>query len=240
MLFKCDDEPFFEGTISNIELSKSYNFYHAQRSKNDSMDYLIEHLKLVGENNLAFALEKYNFVRRIVPSFGFLCRMIDRGLVLSDEGEIYYNKKIEELTKIVGETLFSIDDDKRPIRKKRRGVKKEIPFLKYCEEYSFESKTPYALMKANEAWLLNVKTKNIGVLRSSGNLRIKGNTVYNFTFAKRKRIKKPEDILSNIGHMTNDDLMKIFKSINTKENVLTGRLNCNTLIIALFNGGVKL
>jgi len=52
----------------------------------------------------------------------------------------------------------------------------------------------------------------------------------------RKTLRKPEDILTEIGKTTKARVAKVFIDIKTKEALANGRLNEDTIILKVFKG----
>ncbi len=132
--------------------------------------------------------------------------------------------------------------DNKPVRKKRKTKEKpaallvtKVNYLPEFAELSLKSVLPERIVGANQVWTYNTKTKLLGVYNASNGkgLTIKGTTIQNFeeTTSIGKRLRKPEQPIKDVLDGGKIKLRKIFSDLKTKESLLTGRLNSDTIIL---------
>tara|TARA_Y100000590_G_scaffold195731_1_gene222206 strand:- start:2690 stop:3811 length:1122 start_codon:yes stop_codon:yes gene_type:complete len=125
--------------------------------------------------------------------------------------------------------------------KKEKSAEKIIAKIKYLAEdkdYNVQSIHPKAILGAQELWIWNSKKNRYGVYYSQSprGLEIKGTTLQNFDTTKsiQKRIRDPKALWKKIKDGGKRVLKNCLKDSSTKEKVLNGRLNENTLLIKAF------
>ncbi|MEX0598703.1 MAG: hypothetical protein WD512_19625 [Candidatus Paceibacterota bacterium] len=86
-------------------------------------------------------------------------------------------------------------------------------------------------------WIFNKKTRMLGIYNATGpvGLTVSGSTIKNFDEKESisKKLRKPESILKEVLESGRITLRKIIGSINSKENVLTGRINGDTILLRI-------
>jgi hypothetical protein len=133
----------------------------------------------------------------------------------------------------------------RTVRKAR--VKKKVPveklvarvkYQKESAEYKLTSVDPAALVGATEAYLFNTKYRHLIQLVASSvdGFSIKGTTVINIREESclKKTLRKPEDVLKEIGSTTKARASKVFLDLKTKAAAANGRLNEETIILKVY------
>lgn len=132
--------------------------------------------------------------------------------------------------------------ENKPVRKKRKTKEKpaallvtKVNYLQEFAEMNLKSILPEKIIGANQVWTYNTKTKLLGVYNSSNakGLTIKGTTIQNFEEATSigKRLRKPEQPIKDVLDGGKIKLRKILSEQKTKESLLTGRLNSDTIIL---------
>ncbi len=132
--------------------------------------------------------------------------------------------------------------DNKPVRKKRKTKEKpaallvsKVSYMPEFAELSLKSVLPEKIIGANQVWTYNTKTKLLGVYNASNGkgLTIKGTTIQNFEEATSigKRLRKPEQPIKDVLDGGKIKLRKILTEQKTKESLLTGRLNSDTIIL---------
>lgn len=130
----------------------------------------------------------------------------------------------------------------KPTRKKRVSKEKpaailvaKVQYQKECPELKLKSITPDKVIGATQVWTYNTKTKLLGVYNSENakGFSMKGTTLQNFDSATSigKRLRKPEIVLKDVLEAGKVKLKKILPDLKTKECVLTGRINSDTIIL---------
>ena len=130
----------------------------------------------------------------------------------------------------------------KPTRKKRVSKEKpaailvaKVQYQKECPELKLKSITPDKMIGATQVWTYNTKTKLLGlyVSENAKGFSMKGTTLQNFDEASSigKRLRKPEVVLKEVLEAGKVKLKKILPDLKTKECVLTGRMNSDTMIL---------
>lgn len=132
--------------------------------------------------------------------------------------------------------------DNKPVRKKRKTKEKpavllvtKVSYMPEFAELNLKSVLPEKIIGANQVWIYNTKTKLLGVYNSSNakGLTIKGTTIQNFeeTSSVGKRLRKPAESIKDVMEGGKIKLRKLLSELSTKESLLTGRLNSDTIIL---------
>jgi len=130
----------------------------------------------------------------------------------------------------------------KPARKKRVSKEKpaailvaKVQYQKECTELKLKSIAPDKMIGATQVWTYNTKTKLLGVYSAENakGFSMKGTTLQNFNEAASigKRLRKPEVVLKEVLEAGKVKLKKILPDLKTKECVLTGRMNSDTIIL---------
>jgi len=161
--------------------------------------------------------------------------------------EGYSNFKKVELKRLLGiyESLESALGQAKvmSVRKPRKTKAKppaviaaKVQFCKESTEYTLKSLYPVNVVGASEVWLFNAKTRKLACYKSIDGMELtfKGTTLLNWDTEKSstKTIRKPLELSKLVGQGTRA-WTKFFKEINAKPGTLTGRLNEDTLILAV-------
>ena len=132
---------------------------------------------------------------------------------------------------------------RQPRAKKKIPVEKLVAKVKYQKEsleYKLTSVDPANVIGATEVYLFNTKYRQLVrlVANSVDGFTIKGTTIANIREEQclRKTLRKPEDVLTEIGKTTKARVAKVFIDIKTKEALANGRLNEDTIILKVFKG----
>lgn len=130
----------------------------------------------------------------------------------------------------------------KPVRKKRKVKEKPatvlISKMNYMEafpELGLVSITPEKVIGALQLWVYNTKTKTLGVYHADNakGLSVKGSTLQNFNEQSSigKRLRKPEVTIKEVMEAGKVKLKRILPDLSTKESLLTGRMNSDTIIL---------
>lgn len=130
---------------------------------------------------------------------------------------------------------------RQPRAKKKVPVEKLVAKVKYqkeSSEYKLTSVDPVNIVGATEVYLFNTKYRQLIqlVAATSDGFSIKGTTITNMNESQsfRKTLRKPEDILTEIGKTTKARVNRVFADIKTKAATANGRLNEETIILKVF------
>lgn len=125
---------------------------------------------------------------------------------------------------------------RKPRKKTAKKVNtSKVRYLKEHAELGMVSVDPARIDGASEVWVYNVKTRKLGLYVADPyekTMTIKGSTIQGFDPHKSqcKTVRKPDD-LKGFANLTKAKANKLYKSLTTKAQDLTGRLNKDTLIL---------
>ena len=127
---------------------------------------------------------------------------------------------------------------RKPRKKKVKPVDKVVENMKFKKEdnsFKIASINPTNIVGSVQLWVFNTKTRKLGVYNSVdvGGLQVKGATIKNFNESTsiQKTLRKPEDVLHNCLNAGKITLRKLLQNVNAKEQVLTGRINSDTILL---------
>lgn len=130
---------------------------------------------------------------------------------------------------------------RQPRAKKKVPVEKliaRVKFQKDSTEYKLTSVDPANIIGATEVYLFNTKYRHLVQLiaASPEGFSIKGTTITNLReeSCTRKTLRKPEEVLTEIGKTTKARVNKVYADIKTKAAAANGRLNEDTIILKAF------
>ena len=125
-----------------------------------------------------------------------------------------------------------------PRKKKAKPISKiieKLQFKKEDGEYKAASINPSDIIGASQLWVFNTKTRKLGCYNATdiGGLNIKGTTLINFNeeTSIHKTVRKPEVVLPATLKAGKVSLRKILPDINAVQQVLTGRINSDTILL---------
>ena len=136
---------------------------------------------------------------------------------------------------------------RKPRKVKPKSAEKLVAKLKYKqsdEKTALVSINPADIIKAEELWVYNTKTRKIGRYitsvfdpqkqkREGTGLEVKGTTVtrYNEKESISKTLRKPAEQLAEFKKCGKVQRKKFFESIKTTETKLNGRMNPDTILL---------
>lgn len=134
----------------------------------------------------------------------------------------------------------------KPMRKKRRVKEKpasivvaKMNYMKEFEELQLKSILPEKMIGASQVWTYNTKTKLLGVYNADNakGINVKGSTLQNFNTETSvgKKLRKPQVVLPDLLGAGKIRIKKILPELTTKEALLTGRMNSDTIIVRVIN-----
>ncbi len=125
-----------------------------------------------------------------------------------------------------------------PRKKKPKTTEKILATFQYKKEdkdYKVISVNPADIIGASQLWVFNTKTRKLGCYFSSDSsgFGVKGTTLTNFDEAKsiQKTVRKPEIVLPGVITVGKVALRKTLTDINSVEQVMTGRINADTILL---------
>lgn len=138
-------------------------------------------------------------------------------------------------------TAAKVRAPRQPRAKKKVPIEKIVAKVKYQKEsaeYKLTSVDPANLVGASEVYLFNTKYRHLIqlVAASADGFGIKGTTITNLREESclRKTLRKPEDVLTEIGKTTKARVNRVFSDIKTKSAPANGRINEETIILKVF------
>lgn len=148
----------------------------------------------------------------------------------------FFDQIIVDCLRISDETKKIIT--RRPRARKEKTVDQVLSKLVYCQsfpELNINSIDPKLLLGATQLWVYNTRYKKLGVYHSSdaAGFSVLGTTLKNFDESKslQKIVKHPNITLPELLKATKIGLRTFLNKLPTKENVLTGRLGSDTLLL---------
>lgn len=165
------------------------------------------------------------------------------------EGYQHYDTKTRkaalELFKKIVDACDIIIAEAKTTRKPRKvkvkspeDITKGVKFKISDTDYGIASVSPAKLIGAVCAIMFNTKTRKLGVYVStdSDGFNVKGTTIQNFDEKQslQKTLRKPNEVLGDIKKTTKAKTLKVFSTLKTTETKLNGRLNGDTVILAVF------
>ena len=84
-------EPKVVGILSDNELGSILSWYSQNKKSRDSIKYASDFFKKNHKLDISPALKGY------APQFGFICRVLTNGSILSDERQDWFNKQVNQL-----------------------------------------------------------------------------------------------------------------------------------------------
>tara|TARA_A100001388_G_scaffold136162_1_gene100947 strand:- start:351 stop:1643 length:1293 start_codon:yes stop_codon:yes gene_type:complete len=158
-----------------------------------------------------------------------------------------YISAIENLEQALDFVIDSAKANRKPRKSKPKSASKLVEKLKYCkadEKFKVASITPEDIIKANELWVFNRKTRKIGKYiarnidpqgqqRDGTGLSVKGTTIVGFDeeASIQKTLRKPEEQLKQFKDSGKVKLRTFLNDIKTTDTKLNGRCNPDTILL---------
>jgi hypothetical protein len=146
----------------------------------------------------------------------------------------YCDQVIVDGMKIAGEAVKS----RKPRKRKAKSAEQLVNKLNYAKDFAelkLVSVDPKTIIGANQLWIYNTKTRKLGCYNAldAAGLNIKGSTIQNFAESKSisKTLRKPAVTLPEVLKGGKVALRNILTEIRAAENVLTGRINADTILL---------
>lgn len=163
--------------------------------------------------------------------------------------EGYSNFKKPQLKKMVAYASSIIADiqtlagaaakARKPRKKKVIPVSQIVSKVKYQKEFAelnLTSVDPKELVGSTQIWVYNTKQRKLGcyhVDSTFGGMTVKGTSILNYDVTKSisKKLRKPAQVLPEILKGGKIFLRTALQNINATDNLLSGRLNEDTIIL---------
>ena len=187
---------------------------------------------------------------RICEMFVESSREISEALSGSDEQmkEAYGHlrkpelRKLSELYDSIVSAANKVAIENKPIKRKRRVKEKPLTQIvsnvKYLKSFGDVIGQPIEkVVGASQVWVYNTKTKLLGVYNTDNakGLTFKGTTLKNIDekTSVGKKLRKPEVVIPELLSAGKIKMKKILPELTTKEIALTGRFNCDTIVLKI-------
>ena len=154
---------------------------------------------------------------------------------------------IEQLLSALDFVIASAKANRKPRKSKPKSATKLVEKLKYCkadEKFKVASIPPEDIIKTNELWVFNRKTRKIGKYvaknidplgqqREGTGLSVKGTSIIGFDEQQsiQKTLRKPEEQLRLFKEAGKVKLRKYLEDIKTTDTKLNGRCNPDTVLL---------
>jgi hypothetical protein len=153
--------------------------------------------------------------------------------------------RVKKQADFISEVLQAIDritinkkSARKPRAKKAKSAIQQTKNMKYKvsdSEYKLTSIAPSEAVGTLQLWVFNTKTRMLGVYVASDTsaLTVKGTSVQNFVegLSIQKKLRKPDQVLSQVLGGNKVSLRKIMDGINAKSQPLNGRINSETILL---------
>jgi hypothetical protein len=220
-----------EGQLDDCYLSKNYKLFdpYAWFQKNQIKGM---HAKYIS-----------NFFQKRIAEITEVLEGKDKQLVeaYSNFGKVQLKQYLDLLNKIVSDCVKISQVSKAiraPKKTKSKPIEKIISKLTYKKEdneYKIASINPRDIIGASQLWVFNTKTRKLGCLLSkdSDGLNIKSTSIINIDedSSLQKTLRKPEPVLQSLLKSPKGALKKFLSTVNSVEQRLTGRINCDTILV---------
>jgi hypothetical protein len=145
-----------------------------------------------------------------------------------------YDQIVSDTLTIMGESVAG----KTPRKRKLKTPEKQVRHLKFClydEALKINSVPPTRMIGAEGVWVYNRKNRMLSyyVADDASGLGVKGCAFLNYSKIKSrtKKLRKPEEVLSQVLSGGKVVLKNLFESLTTKNAKVTGRMNKETLLV---------
>tara|TARA_B110000495_G_scaffold121246_1_gene105256 strand:- start:6476 stop:7360 length:885 start_codon:yes stop_codon:yes gene_type:complete len=147
----------------------------------------------------------------------------------------FYGVIVDDIDRLIKNSTAQ----RKPRKVKTKSSSRLINKLKYQVEFNklkLVSINPEKIIGAKELWVYNTKSNKLGVYYAQNSIRgfsVKGCTIQHFDEESsiQKTARKPKDAL---GSLTKRSLNKKLKEMKTKDQILTGRINAQTILLGAF------
>lgn len=165
------------------------------------------------------------------------------------EGYAHYDTKTRkaalDLYKKIVDACDIIIAEAKTVRKPRKvkikspeDLTKGIKFKVSDTDYGIASVAPAKLIGAVCAVMFNTKTRKLGIYVSADNdgFQVKGTSLqkYDEDQSLQKTLRKPKEVLAVVKKTTKAKTLKTFSGLTTTETKMNGRINSDTVILAVF------
>lgn len=153
-------------------------------------------------------------------------------------------RKLNEFYGTIVSASNKVAVENKPVRRKRKAKEKpvsqiisKVKYLDKYDELKLEGVPIEKVVGASQVWTYNIKTKLLSVYNTDNakGLTFKGTTIQNYDTKTSvgKRLRKPDIVIPQLLDAGKIKLKKILPELTTKEQTLTGRFNCDTIVLKI-------
>lgn len=140
--------------------------------------------------------------------------------------------------------------NRKPRKVKEKSAEQIVKKLKYKqsdEKYGLASVPAVKIPKCEVLAIFNTKTRKFGIYhakvidpqklqRAGTGLNVKGTTITGYDEQKslQKTIRKPDEMLPELRKATKPKTIKLFEGLKTTDTKMNGRINADTILLAVF------
>lgn len=185
--------------------------------------------------------------RHVLEYYNDLLEEVKEGVGYEHLTKRQINSYIKLLAGICDDVHTYLSNNKKAARPRKTRRKKFVPASKTVSKMKYKPRedslqlvsiSPEKIVGAKVTWLYNTKYRKLIKLEASDEtgLQVKGTTILNFDVDKSaaKRLRKPEETLSEVMQLTNRQSGKFFDSIKTKDGTPKGRTNEDVIILKAY------
>lgn len=218
-----------ENQIDNLILENTvttpYSVLTAEETKGPHTKFIIEHFKL---RRAEYDEVLHTSDSELKEAYSNFSKTDLKKLVA------YCDSVIVDAAKIAGESLQT----RKPRKRKAKSPEQLISKLIYCKEFAdlkLQSIEPKLIIGATQLWVYNTKTRKLGcyIADDASGFTVKGTSIQGFSESKsvQKKLRKPEVTIPEILKGGKVYLRNALAEIKAVESPLTGRLNCDTILV---------
>lgn len=148
----------------------------------------------------------------------------------------YCDQIITDLMKF----LEASSQSRKPRKRKKKSPEQLVAKLNYQEAYApsdLKSEDPKKIIGAQQLWVYNTKTKKLGVYHAedASGLSVKGSTIIGYSESKSvtRTLRKPDEVIPKVIEGGKVYLRNVLSDLTTKESLLNGRINTDTILLKI-------
>jgi len=103
-------EPKFDRELSKLEIATTLNWYTQNKDTRDAMKYANDYFKKNHKLNVEEVIKNYPV------TFGFVCRILNNGGVLSEKDKIWFNNTITKIKEDLEKPKVEVVVDDKPVQ----------------------------------------------------------------------------------------------------------------------------
>lgn len=237
------------------EEPKVVNIQARVRNKSNEIISLIESEVVdafaIGDPN---GMTMYNFLQKhmVTPSAAndireYYIPTHDEVFLDDDQVKEAYGKNIKRWQVFWKDLIEDVDrylNNKKVVKVRKPRTTRAKPLSKVVENLNYQkefgplklvSANPQTIVGAHELWVFNTKNNIAHVFYAEGpnGFAVKGSTLlgWNKVTSTGKKLRKPQETISEILSGTKSAVKKILPALTTKENLPSGRINKDTILL---------